>query len=176
MSKKTKELAINSMMAAMCAVLGYVALDMGSLKVTFESLPILLSALLFGPASGMVVGGMGTLIYQLLRYGVSATTALWMLPYIVCGLIVGWYAKRHDFTLTNMQIMGIVIINELLITILNTGVIYVDSKIYGYYTAALIVGSLVPRLLICVGKAVAFGLVLPGVIRAVHHNVIDYMK
>ena len=86
------------------------------------------------------------------------------------------YLLQPSISADSSTSLGIVIINELLITILNTGVIYVDSKIYGYYTAALIVGSLVPRLLICVGKAVAFGLVLPGVIRAVHHNVIDYMK
>ena len=46
---KTKQLTLDAMLAAMCAVLGYVALDMGSIKITFESLPILLGAMLFGP-------------------------------------------------------------------------------------------------------------------------------
>ena len=62
MAKNTRQLTINAMMAAMCAVLGYIALDMGNLKVTFESLPILISDLLFGPVDGMIVGGMGTLV------------------------------------------------------------------------------------------------------------------
>ena len=39
---KTKQLTLDAMLAAMCAVLGYVALDMGNIKITFESLPILL--------------------------------------------------------------------------------------------------------------------------------------
>ena len=171
MTKNTKQLTINAMMAAMCAVLGYISLDMGNLKVTFESLPILISALLFGPVDGMIVGGMGTLIYQLLKYGVSATTLLWMAPYIICGLIAGFYAKKKNFSLTNGQIMMIVVLNELLITALNTGVLYIDSKLYGYYSSAFIFGSLVPRIAICVGKAVAFGLVLPALTKAARRQL-----
>ena len=170
-SQKIKTLSMNAMMAAMCAVLGYLSLDLGNLKVTFESLPILVSALLFGPLDGMVVGGIGTLIYQLLRYGLSITTPLWMLPYVVCGLLVGWYAKKYSFTLSGRQVMVLVILNELLITALNTGVLYVDSKIYGYYSAAFIFGSLLPRIVICIVKAAAFGLVLPGITRAVRHQL-----
>ena len=170
-SQKIKTLSMNAMMAAMCAVLGYLSLDLGNLKVTFESLPILVSALLFGPLDGMVVGGIGTLIYQLLRYGLSITTPLWMLPYVGCGLLAGWYAKKHRFTLSGRQVMVLVILNELLITALNTGVLYVDSKIYGYYSAAFIFGSLLPRIVICIVKAAAFGLVLPGITRAVRHQL-----
>lgn len=63
------------------------------------------------------------------------------------------------------------ILNELLITVLNTGVLYIDSHIYGYYSAAFIFGSLVPRLIICVVKAAAFGLVLPGITGAVRRQL-----
>lgn len=170
-SQKVRQLSMNAIMAAMCAVLGYLSLELGNLKVTFESLPILVSALLFGPADGMIVGGIGTLIYQLLRYGVSITTPLWMLPYIVCGILAGWYAKKNGFSLSGRQVMVLVILNELLITVLNTGVLYIDSHIYGYYSAAFIFGSLVPRLIICVVKAAAFGLVLPGITGAVRRQL-----
>lgn len=171
MSKKTKQMTVNAMMAAMCAVLGYLSLDFGNLKITFESLPILLCALMFGPLDGMAVGGLGTLIYQLLRYGVSVTTPLWMLPYIICGLMAGWYARREDFSLSARQIMVTVVLCELLVTILNTGVLYLDSKIYGYYSAAFIFGSLLPRLALCIGKGMVFGAVLPGIIKPVKRSL-----
>lgn len=164
---KTKQLAIDGMLAAMCAVLGYLALDMGNLKVTFETLPILLGALMFGPLDGLAVGGVGTLIYQLLRYGITVTTPLWILPYVLCGLITGACAKRKGFRLSGRQILVLVVLNELLITVLNTGVIYVDSKIFHYYSPTYVFGSLALRLVICVGKAIAFGLALPPIIRAV---------
>ena len=106
MSDKMKKLTINAVMIAMCAVLGYTSLDFGSLKITFESLPILLSAFLFGPVDGMIVGGMGTFIYQMLRYGFSATTLIWMLPYVVCGLMAGIWAKKYDFKMTGRQEIG----------------------------------------------------------------------
>ena len=162
---KTIRLTTNGMMAAMCAVLGYVALDMGNLKITFESLPVLLSAFMFGPVDGMLVGGIGTLIYQLLRYGVSATTLLWMLPYIVCGFVVGIVAKKSSFSNTRGEILVTVILAELLIMVLNTAAIYVDSKIYGYYSAAYVFGSIFVRLVIALLKGIVFGSVIPVILR-----------
>ena len=81
----TRQMAADSMLAAMCAVLGAVALDVGNLKITLESVPIIVGALLFGSLDGAAIGFVGTLVYQLLRYGVSVTTLLWILPYVVCA-------------------------------------------------------------------------------------------
>jgi len=164
---RTRQLAVDAMLAAMCAVLGYISLDFISMKITFESVPILIGALLFGPLDGAAIGLIGTLIYQLLRYGVSTTTLLWILPYVLCGLLVGWYASAHRFELTQKQMLFIVVVAELMVTLLNTGVIFVDSKIYGYYTPALITGSLALRLVICVGKAVAYAFALLPLLNAV---------
>jgi len=167
----TRQLALDAALSALCAVLGYVSLDLGNLKVTFESLPILLGALLFGPLDGMAIGGVGTLIYQLLRYGVSVTTPLWMLPYILCGLLAGLCARRCGFELSRRQMTALVVGNELLITVLNTGVLYLDSLIFGYYSPAFIFGSLGLRLVICVGKAVAFSAVLWVLVRDIRRAV-----
>ena len=156
-----RQLALDAMLAAMVAVLGYVSLDFISVKITFESVPILIGALLFGPIDGAAVGLVGTLLYQLLRYGVSATTLLWILPYVLCGLLVGSYAKARGFHPTQAQTIGIVVAAELMVTLLNTGVIYVDSKLYGYYTPTLITGMLALRLAICVVKALAYAFALP---------------
>ena len=87
---KTKRLAVDAVLSAMCAVLGAVAIDLNSIKITLESFPVLLGALLFGPVDGMAIGFVGTFLYQLLRYGISATTMLWILPYAA----VGWLAGR----------------------------------------------------------------------------------
>lgn len=168
---KTRQLTLDAMLCAVCAVLGYVALDLGSVKITFESLPVLLGALLFGPADGMLIGGVGTLLYQLLRYGVSATTLLWILPYVVCGLVVGLAAKLRGFRLDRFQTMILVVIAELAVTGLNSVAIYVDSKMYGYYFPGIIQGVLVWRLAICVVKAAAFGAILPTLTEAVRRGL-----
>lgn len=164
---KTKQLVMDAMLAAVCFVLANLALNFGNLKFTFESLPVHIGALLFGPVAGMAIGGVGTLLYQLLRYGITATTVLWILPYILCGLLVGWSAKRQAFSLSGQQTIAAVVAGELMITLLNTLALYADSKIYGYYTPTLITGVLGLRLVICIVKAVAYGLVLPSVLEPV---------
>jgi len=163
---KTRQLSIDAILAAMCAVLGYFALDFINLKITFEGFPVLLGALLFGPVDGMLIGGIGTFIYQVLRYGVTATTLLWILPYVLCGLLVGWYSKKHGFSLNKKQLMLIVLAGSLLIFLVNTAVMYIDSKIYGYYSFVYIFGTIVPRSLICVGKSVVYGIAMPSLLEA----------
>ena len=163
---KTRQMALDAMLSAMCAVLGYLAIDLGNLKITFESLPVLLGALLFGPLDGAVIGGVGTLIYQLLRYGVSVTTPLWILPYVLAGWLCGYVARKKAFSLSRRETMILVVACELLITLINTGVLYLDSVIFHYYFPGFITGSLALRLVICVGKALVFGAVLPELVKA----------
>ena len=164
------QLVIDAMLIAVCAVLGYLAIDLTSIKITFESLPILIAALLFGPIDGITVGALGTLIYQYLRYGFTATTALWMLPYIILGFIAGFYAKKQNFRYKPKELGVLVVICELVVTLLNTLVILIDSKIYGWYYPTLITGSLAIRLVVCIAKAIVFGIILYPLLTAVRKN------
>lgn len=158
----TQQLVTDAMLAAMCAVLGFISLDMGNLKVTFESLPVLLAAMLFGPLDGMLVGGVGVLLYQILRYGLMVTTPLWVLPYIIAGLCLGLYAKQKHFDLDVKHAILPVFLTEVLLFLLNTVGIYLDSLYFGYYSFAYVFGTIIPRLLLCIAKGVAFGAIVPG--------------
>ncbi len=164
MRKNVKQLSTNAMLAAMCAVLGAVSLDLGNIKITLESVPVILGALLFGPADGAIIGFVGTFVYQVLRYGFSATTLLWMLPHVVCGFIVGMYAKKKGFNLSVVQTIVITVIAGLVLTTLNTGVMYIDSKIYGYYSAVYIFGSMLIRYISGIAKFVAIGVLMPPLV------------
>ena len=168
MKIKTRQLTLDAMLAAMCAVLAYFSITFGNqVKVTFESVPILVGALLFGPVDGALIGGVGTLLYQFLGsgYGITATTPLWILPYVVGGAVTGWYAKRKGFDLNQRQTVMIVVCNELIITALNTIAIYADSKIYGYYYPGIVLGVLALRLVICLVRALVYSFVLPLLIK-----------
>lgn len=158
---QTRRLTMNAVLAAMCAVLGSISLDFGNLKLTFESFPVLIAALLFGPLDAVFVGGIGTFLYQILRYGFTVTTPLWILPYVLCGLLVGIYAKKHGFALDKIQLAIAVFMGSILIFLLNTFVLYVDSKVYGYYSFVYIFGTIIPRTVICLAKAAVFTAVLP---------------
>ena len=126
-----RRLAADAMFAAMVTVLGLVSISTGNLKITVEALPVFLGALLLGPVDGLAIGGVGTLLYQLLRFGVSATTALWIAPYVLLGLCVGAVSARHGYDCTPRQLALLAVLGELGITVLNTGSLYVDSLIAG---------------------------------------------
>ena len=168
---KTKQLTTDAILAAMCAVLGMISLDFGNLKITFESLPIIIGALLFGPIDGFAIGGIGALVYQLLRYGISVTTVLWILPYALCGLVVGAYAKKNGFELSQKKLCFIIVASELMVTLLNTGVMYIDSKIYGYYVFAYIFGTFIIRIVISIAKALVFTAVLSSLMKPIKNAI-----
>lgn len=170
-NNKVLRLCVNSMLAALCAVLGYVSIDVTNLKVTFESFPILMGALLFGPVDGAAIAFVGEFLYQVLRYGVTATTMLWILPYLVFALLVGWYGKKSGLELTRRQTIAVTLLGELTVFILNTAVMYIDSKIYGYYSFVYIFGTFLPRMVLCIGKSVVFGVVLYPLLGAVRRSL-----
>lgn len=160
-------MATNAMLAALCAVLGFIAIDMWTMKITLESFPVNLGALLFGPVDGAVIALLGSFIYQMLRYGFSATTLLWIAPGVISAALLGWYAKKKDFALSRPQMIVAVLVAELVVTILNTGVIYIDSNMYGYYFPGYITLNLIPRFAICIGKGIVYGAVLHPMVAAV---------
>lgn len=130
------------MLAALCFVLSaYVSIKAGSMKFTFAGLPILLAALLFGPIDGMLVGGIGELLSQVIGYGLTPTTVLWIIPAVVRGLMVGLYAKSKK---GNPGIVGtsvMIVLSSLTVTLLNGLVIWADAVIMGYYSFAYVFGS-----------------------------------
>lgn len=166
-SEKIKRLSTNSMLAALCAVLGYFAIDAGNIKFTLETFPMILGAMLFGPASGVSIAFVGNFISQLVKYGLTATTLVWIITHVVSGLAVGLYARKKDFNLTRGQAIAIALAGEILVTLLNTGAMYIDAKFYGYYTFAYVFGASAMRAVVCVVKGVVYGVILHPLLTAI---------
>ena len=127
---KTKRLALDAMLAAMFVVLSLFSINLPGMKITLDSLPVLVAAALLGPIDGLAVGLVGSFLNQMITYGFTATTLLWILPAGLRGLLVGLYAKRHGFDMTLRQTVFITIATALLVTALNTLFMYVDSWVY----------------------------------------------
>jgi ECF transporter S component (folate family) len=85
----TKRLAADAMLAAMFVCLSLVSISLPNMKITLDSLPVLVAAFLFGPLDGLAVGLTGSFLNQMLTYGFTATTLLWILPAGLRGLLVG---------------------------------------------------------------------------------------
>lgn len=167
---KTKRLTTTAMLIALYVVLSILTpIKLQNFKFTFEALPILIGALLGGPVDGLLIGGLGSFIYQLLfsGYGLTVTTPLWILPHAASGLLVGLYAKKTNYNYSMTSVVIIAIISALLVTALNTLALYVDSKVFGYYSRQLVFAAIPLKILTGVILAVLFSLILPQLLRAI---------
>jgi ECF transporter S component (folate family) len=163
---RTQQLATDALLAAMCVVLGFMSIRIGNImKISLEDFPVILAALMYGPGEGMIVAFVGIFLYQLLSYGITATTLLWVLPFVVAGGLAGLYAKKFNFNNDSRQILGVFLVSEILICLLNTGAIYVDSKMFGYYYPTIITGMIAIRMVTAIGKGIVLGLVSPPLLR-----------
>ncbi len=165
---KTKRLTTLAMLIALYVVLSVLTpIKLQNFKFTFEALPVLIGALLGGPLDGLAVGGIGSFIYQLLfsGYGLTVTTPLWVLPHALSGLIVGLYAKARRYDYSFVSVVIIAALSALLVTALNTLALYIDAKVFGYYSNALVFGSLPLKILTGIILAVLFSLILPQLLK-----------
>ena len=160
----TKRLTTDAMLIAIYSVLSILTpIKIVNFKFTFEAFPILVASLLLGPVDGLIVGGVGSFIYQILfsGYGITATTLLWVLPHGISGLVVGYYGKKNNNKLDFKKIIFISILSSFIVTSLNLIALYIDSKIYAYYSKTLIFGNLIFKILAGIILAIIYSLVLP---------------
>lgn len=141
-----------AMLAALSFLLNMMQIQLpGNLRITFDSLPVVVAALLFGPVEATLAAMIGEFFTQLLSpYGITATTLLWLIPPALRGLTIGlvaWGLRGTDRPLhTRIPLCyGVCLAAGVLTTAANTAVIWLDSVLYGYYTFALVFGSALIR-------------------------------
>lgn len=144
-----RRIAIDAVLIAMYFGLSLLSVEIGGIKLTFASLPTLICAMLFGPVDGFLVGFLGAFMEQMIKYGFTATTLLWVLPPAIRGLFVGVCAlllKKHmsvDAILSTKRpyvYFVVTLISGAIVSALNTLVFYVDAKMFGYYEYHMIFG------------------------------------
>ena len=168
----TQKMAMIGVMAAFYVVLSlYVAaIKLGNVKITFASVPTILMATLFGPLEGMLTAAIGSFICQMISYGFTATTVLWILPPVFRACMVGFMAKaisRDGKKPEEHKVLfpACIVLAAVITTAVNTFVIWADSVIYGYYTYAYVFGQTVARFITGIATAVAVSLIITTVIR-----------
>ena len=144
-----RRIAVDAVLIAMYFGLSLLSVEMGGIKLTFASLPTLICAMLFGPIDCFLVGFLGAFMEQMIRYGFTATTVLWVLPPAIRGLFVGVCVLLLKKQMSVDAILStkrpyvyfvVTLISGVLVSTLNTLVYYVDAKLYHYYEYHLIFG------------------------------------
>lgn len=162
---KPNRLITDGMLTAMYVVLSLVGtINLGGMKITLDSLPIIVGAALFGPIDGMLIGLLGSFTNQMLTYGFTVTTLLWIIPAGFRGLAIGLYAKKHGFGMSPKQTQFITITSALIVTALNTALMYIDAIIF-QYSYAYISALIVPRIIAGVLTAIVFAAILPTILK-----------
>ena len=85
MKKTSKKICLAAVMAALYMGLDFLAVSVsapfgGSMKLSISGLPVIIISAFFGPLWGAATGFVGAFLGQLITYGFSATTLLWVLP------------------------------------------------------------------------------------------------
>lgn len=173
---KTKKLVLSGAFTALYVVLSYLSVDLRVMKISFAGLPVILGGMMFGPVFGIQIGLLGELLSQLLKYGITATTFLWIIPPAVRGWMVGAYAMKRKFALSIRQMGWIIICSAVVVTLLNTAGIYIDSKIYGYYSFAYVFGAVFFRLLTGIATSVIYLAVVPFLLSRLMNLRNEYLE
>ena len=103
-SMSTRKLVVIAMMVAVYVVLNTVGtIRLGWINISVSALPIIVGALLYGPGGGLMVGLVGAFLGQLMTYGVTATTVLWI---YLDSVIYGYYTYAYVFGKVGIRIVS----------------------------------------------------------------------
>ena len=167
----TKQLVLYGVLAALFVILAFISVGTNDFKASFESLATLMSGLLFGPIAGFMVGLVGEFIFQIVQYGLDATTVLWLIPYAVSGLVAGLFGRAYKFDLDTKHIIIAAIVSELTLTVLNTPVNAVSAIIQGWGNWATIAAGIPLRLAIMAVRMVIFAVIVPPLYKGLKRAV-----
>lgn len=169
------QLCFCSVLAAFCFVLDYCATLLNSVSGVFKlplgALPIIIAAVQCGPLMGAAVGLTGTFLTQLITYGLTPTTVLWILPAGIRGVCMGLLFIAFKRSLETLPLTLEITISSVIVTAINTLVIYLDSVIYSYYSPAVVWGGLLTRVITAVISSFVFALILPPVVRVIDKRI-----
>lgn len=174
-TKPVLRLCIQASMVALAFLLDLLCTTLseatgGTIKIPLAALPTLMSAILFGPVSGFVVGALAELITQLLTYGLTLTTVLWILPPALNGLAMGCLYRAFHRRETFVPLCVSAVIASLIMTCCNTAVMIADSHIYQYFSKPYTIGLLVAlpiRVAVSVATMILLSLLFVPLLKAV---------
>lgn len=132
-------MAYDALFVALYAVLGYFTIPITTnVRFSFAGAVLFAAGLYYGPLDSVMIAVLGEFLLQLSGpYGLSPTTPLWCLPPLFRGLVVGIaelvcrkkgsHLEEHLAAYSLCFLLG-----NLLTTLANTGVLYLDGMILNY--------------------------------------------
>lgn len=165
-----KRLVMDAMLIALYVVLGMFRIQIGNaLRINFAPFAVILCALTFGPVDGLIMGFMAEFLTQILGpYGLTPTTALWCVGEASRGLLLGFCAWGLRQRVDKKLVLTILccVLTGIVAAFGNTLAVYVDSKMFGYYSYEIVFGVLFIRLAMYTVVSALLGYICIPVIKA----------
>ena len=137
---KTERTVTEAMLAAMYAALAVFSVRTPGIKISLAVFPVTAAGLMYGPAAGFAVGLLGSAAEQMCLYSPGVSSLIWIMPPALRGLMTGLFAQKTGFRPTVRQTGAAVFAVSCAVTVLNTAALYADSRLCGYYSAAVVFG------------------------------------
>lgn len=174
-NNKVKKLALSAIMAALCVALEFATTGLNAVfpnfKLPIAMIPTVIAAVVCGPFWGAATGLIGAFIPQMVMYGLTPTTPLWIAPAVIRGIIMGWLFIAFHRSMNRGVLSFEIIVSSLAVTAVNTLAMYVDSKLYHYYSYAYVFGGIIPRIIISVIASVILALFMPPIVTLMKKQV-----
>ena len=174
-----KRIAIDAVLIALYFGLSWASVEVAGIKLTFVGLASIIAAMVYGPVDGFLVGFFGAFCEQMLKYGFTATTLLWLLGPAMRGLVVGCAKLIFKQSMATENLLrnrrpyvffSVSIFAGLVVSVFNTTAFYVDAKMFHYYTYELIFGVFWLRLALAAVSSLLMSLVTLPVLAGVQHT------
>ena len=134
-------------------------------KLAWTSLPILLCAFLLRPADAIAVALLGSFLDQMI-YGLNAQAPLWMLPFLLLGVISSLLANTVCRDGKLWKVVVSLVISELALTVFNTLSLYLCGYILANVTnPALLIWGFVTRILPALPRIVLSAIFVPVLLK-----------
>ena len=156
-----KRLATASVLAALYLALCYLDISFGRFKITLAAIVPIFAALALPVPDCFITCILGVFLNQLF-YGLSPTTIIWMIPPLLRPIVispVSHHMYKRGRAMEDYKVLTIVLImiSSVLVSICNSGALYLDSIIMGYPYKAVILNNIFQVLItIATGIAEAF--------------------
>lgn len=138
-----------------------------SVKISLGTLPFIIIALLCGPLEGFVCGFIGTFISQMITYGITITTPIWLIPGALAGLVCGLVYKAFKRKTKAVPIGVSVCAGIFTLVLCNFSGTYLDGVvILKYSTMEILLAALPVRVGVGICLAVIYTIVAVPVCRA----------
>ena len=166
-------LTTDALLAALLVVFSmFLTIPTPIMKISFNSLPVLLCAFYCGMPDAVAVALIGKSVEQVILYGLDFTTPFWIAPFVLMAVCAGlmykyFYQKKES----PLHLFLIILVCELVLTLTNTLFLILLGKVIVGELANFLLVVLPMRLLPLVGRLVITGTVLPLAIPALNRTL-----